>query len=445
MFDALFRWRRDRSDRQLRFLSQAIQLEETVNPYIVRMTLMLVSSLILAFILWASFTNINEVARTSGEVIPQGKQQLVQHLEGGIVENIHVNEGDMVVEGETLIDLSNASIMEDHHILMGKHVFLQLQSERLRAFIEKREPDFSQFDLSVLKSSDQNAAFASMRLSREQDIQIVSRQIEQKRESERGLIAQKNSEREKLEIANQIYENRKSLADKGLFPQVKLMEEELKLTSIKNDIAAIDNKYQLIRREIREYESRLESVKATQSDQVLERLNLTLSEISQNAKSIDKLNERIQRLSIVAPVSGRVKGISVNTQGEVLGAGETVMEIVPQDRTLEVHVKISPKDIGYLRPGQPVQVKFSAFDFSRYGAVQGKLQYISAATFTETNGGRFYKGTIRLDRSYVGADPRNKILPGMTVMADIATGEKTILQYLLKPIHVSLKTAFTER
>ncbi len=445
MFNLISRLKRDRRDRQMRFLSQAVQLEETVNPYIVRTTLALVSSLILAFLVWSSFTNINEVARTSGEVIPQGKKQLVQHLEGGIIDQIHVEEGDLVEAGQLLVSISANAINEDHRILVAKQVFLQLQAERLRAFIEKREPDFSGFDLSALKYSDQQASFESMKMSREQELQIVSRQLQQKHELERGLLSQKASETEKLKISKKIYDNRKSLAEKGLFPAVRLMEEELKLTKLKDSVAALNNKLRLVSQEMNEYESRIAGLKATQSDQVLERLNITLSEISQNENAVDKLNERIQRLNIVAPVSGRVKGMSVNTVGEVLTAGETVMEIVPQDRTLEVHVKISPKDIGYLRRGQPVRVKFSAFDFSRFGAVQGKLDYISAATFTEANGGRFYKGTILLDKSFVGTDTRNQILPGMTVMADVVTGEKTILQYLLKPIHVSLKTAFTER
>lgn len=148
---------------------------------------------------------------------------------------------------------------------------------------------------------------------------------------------------------------------------------------------------------------------------------------------------------LLKPSRGLVKGLSVNTIGEVIQPGQTIMEIIPLDKALEVAVKISPQDIGHLKVGQAVQVKFSTFDFSRYGSIAGHLEQISATTFSGENGDRYYQGRILLDQNHVGVNPENMIMPGMTVMADVITGDKTILQYMLKPIHVSLKTAFTER
>ena len=122
------------------------------------------------------------------------------------------------------------------------------------------------------------------------------------------------------------------------------------------------------------------------------------------------------------------------------------MEIVPLDRTLIVEAHIPPRDIGSLQVGQPARVKVSAFDFSRYGIIVGKLEFLSATTFVDENNKSFYKGRIALDQDHVGPNPeRNLILPGMTVEADIITGEKTVLAYLLKPIHTSLNSAFRER
>ena len=164
-----------------------------------------------------------------------------------------------------------------------------------------------------------------------------------------------------------------------------------------------------------------------------------------NIEIINKLEERTSRLNLRAPARGLVKGLSVNTIGAVIQPGQTLMEIVPLDKDLEVSVKISPQDIGHLEVGQPVQVKFSTFDFSRYGSVQGHLEQISATTFSGEQGERYYQGRVSLVQNYVGTNPDNQIMPGMTVMADVITGEKTILEYMLKPIHVSLKTAFTER
>jgi len=176
-----------------------------------------------------------------------------------------------------------------------------------------------------------------------------------------------------------------------------------------------------------------------------EKLDQVIAQKSENIEVIKKLEEQVDRLQIRAPARGLVKGLTVNTVGAVIQPGEKMMEIVPLGKKLEVQVKISPKDIGHLKIGQPVQVKFSTFDFSRYGAVLGRLDQISATTFSGNDGERYYQGHVSLGKDHVGNDPGNIIMPGMTVMADIITGDKTILQYLLKPIHRAMKTAFTER
>lgn len=176
-----------------------------------------------------------------------------------------------------------------------------------------------------------------------------------------------------------------------------------------------------------------------------EKLDQVISQKAENIEIINKLQEQIVRLEIRAPSYGLVKGLAVNTVGAVVQSGQTLMEIVPLDKALEVQVKIAPKDIGHIKIGQPVQIKFSTYDFSRYGSVPGKLKQISATTFSAEDGERYYQGLVSLDKHYVGDNPGNTIMPGMTVMADIVTGDKTILQYMLKPIHRAVISAFTER
>jgi HlyD family secretion protein/adhesin transport system membrane fusion protein len=130
----------------------------------------------------------------------------------------------------------------------------------------------------------------------------------------------------------------------------------------------------------------------------------------------------------------------------VLSAGQTVMSIVPVDEELVVEAQIPPRDIGYIRPGQPVHVKLSAYDFSRYGVVKGTLERVSASAFQGRGGEHYYRARIKLSKSYVGSNPdQNAIIPGMTAMADIQTGRKTILDYLLKPVQAAAATAFSER
>lgn len=435
-----------RREQQTRYLSQAIQLEEAVNPRIVGTTMTMVSAAVFSFVLWSGMTNINEVARASGEVVPSGYQKVVQHLEGGMVKAILVREGDVVEGGQPLVVLDGASIGEDLDMARKRQMFLDMQAERLRAFVEGREPDFSIFPGAPAQMvSEQRSFFEGMRTAREKESQIIRDQIGKKEMSLAPFRSDLETARKNREIVNDIYERRRALGKKGYAPEVQILEDRRRLNEISGEIGNIENQIKVARTEIDEFRSRLESLAARHRDEAQEKLDLVLAEKDQNAAAIKKLEEREGRLEIKAPARGLVKGLTLNTVGAVVQPGQTIMEIVPLDEKLVVQVRISPKDIGRMEAGRPVQVKFSAYDFSRYGVARGHLERISATTFSGEGGDRYYEGRVVLDRSYVGNSPENAILPGMTVMADIITGRKTILQYMLKPIHSSLQTAFTER
>lgn len=433
-------------EKQTRYLSQAIQLEEAVNPHIIRATMTMISLALLSFLLWAGFTNINEVARTPGEVVPQGYQQTVQHLEGGMIKKINVQEGQVVKKGEGLITLDDASIKEDMQRAKSKQLSLTMQAERLRAFVQGREPDFAGIEGHEERiTQDQIGFFNDMREARKKEAAIVRNQIAQKKQAVNAYYADLQTARGNLDIASDMYRRRQTLNQKGYTSDMQLLEDRRRMNDLEGEIKRLNTQIMVNKAEIAEFEGRLASLSASHIDNANEKLDIVLAEIAQNAEIIDKLNERIGRLEIRSPAQGLVKGLNVNTIGAVIQPGQTLMEIVPMDEVLEVQVKISPKDIGHVKAGQTVQVKFSSYDFSRYGSVQGTLDQISATTFSDDQGGRYYQGRVHLDKAYVGHNRDNMIIPGMTVMADVITGEKTILQYLLKPIHVSLKTAFSER
>lgn len=435
-----------RREKQMRYLSQAIQLEESVNPHIIRATMTTISLAILGFFVWAGFTNINEVTRTPGEVVPYGYQQTVQHLEGGIIKTIHVHEGDVVEEGQVLVTLSDAIVREDLDRSTSKQLSLDMQAERLRAFIENRDPDFSHFSGATDKIvSDQTAFSQDMRISMEKEAQVIRDQIAQKEQTLASLKSSLETARQNFKITNEIYQRRSSLNKQGYASDMQLLEDQKRLNDIKGDIKQLESQILIAKTETGEFQSRLESLSARYRNDANEKLDAIQAEKGQNIRTIRKLEERIGRLEIRAPEYGLVKGLSVNTIGSVVQPAQTIAEIVPLDKQLEVQVKISPKDIGHISIGQPVQVKFSTYDFSRYGSIQGKLSHISATTFSGENGERYYQGLVVLNKNYVGKNKSNLILPGMTVMADVITGKKTILQYLFRPIHVSLITALTER
>lgn len=433
-------------EKQTRYLSQAIQLEEAVNPHIIRATMSVVSLAVLVFIGWAGFTNINEVARTPGEVVPRGYQQTVQHLEGGLVKEINVREGQLVNEGDVLMRIEGTGVAEDLERIRSKQVSLALQEERLRAFIDGREPDFKKISSgSEDLERDQIVFFKGMKSARDKEEQIIVSQLAQKEQAVQTLTGELDTARKNHKIIQNMYQRRLQLNRKGYASDMDLFENESRMNELSGEIARLTSQIEVAQSEIGEFTERLASLSARHRDEAMEKLDVVATEKAQNKETLQKLQERMTRFDVRSPSNGLVKGLSVNTVGAVINPGQVLMEIVPMDEDLEVQVNISPKDIGHLKPGQPVQVKFSSFDFSRYGSLEGRLEQISASTFSGENGERYYRGRVILSKNYVGHDQRNLVMPGMTVMADIITGEKTILEYLLKPIHLSLKSAFRER
>ncbi|HEU4838508.1 MAG TPA: HlyD family type I secretion periplasmic adaptor subunit, partial [Micavibrio sp.] len=350
------------SENQIRHLSQAVQLEEAVSPTIIRTTMMTIGVTIIAFTIWAGFTNINEVARAPGEIVPSGYQQVVQHLEGGLVRKIDVAEGDMVEKGQELVLLDGAGFAEDLELARGKQLALSLQEERLRAYLERRDPDFSQFKVSDEAAlRDQQNFFKSMEVSNAEERKIVQEQIVQKRRVIGSLQSELKTAEGNREISQKLFNSRRELYGKGFLSETKFLEAQQALNSINGEISQIKSRLSVSQAEISEYQNRLNSLGLTQNDEINMRLDSILVEKAQNEEVLRKLEERFARLSIRAPVSGIVKGLAVNTIGAIVRPGETLMEIVPVDHEMVVQVKIEPQHVGHIKIGQPVKVKLSSF------------------------------------------------------------------------------------
>ncbi|MBI1327316.1 MAG: HlyD family type I secretion periplasmic adaptor subunit [Alphaproteobacteria bacterium] len=433
-------------EKQKRFLAQATQLEETGNPLAVRLTLYGISALILAFVAWAGVTNINEVARAPGSVTPQGYEQVVQHLEGGIIKEIKVAEGQTVEKGDTLIVLDGAGAEDDLARLYIKQAALEMQEERMRAFIEGRIPAFTSISAEAATMvKDQQMMFDNMRKDRDEEKRVLQDQLVQKEYMITTLAGDLNTAQRNYAIIADLHKRRSDLHKRGFTSDVQLLETKQRLNDIEGEISRTKSKMEIARAERQELNTRIKSLDANQHDEAYERLDSIMSEKMQNAELIAKQKDRVKRLAVSAPAKGIVKGLSVHTIGAVVQPGQMLLEIVPLDQPMIAEIRIPPQHIGHVRQGQEVHVKFSSFDFARYGFATGKLQHISATTFSGENGERFYEGRVNLDKQYVGRSAENAMMPGMTVMADIVTGNKTILQYLLKPVHTAMLTAFTER
>lgn len=433
-------------EMQIRYLSQAIQLEEATHPAIIRSSMLTIGVSILAFLAWAGFTNINEVARAPGEVVPSGYQQVVQHLEGGMVAEISVKEGDIVKKSQQLLILDGAGTGEDLERARARKNTLLIQEERLRAYKEGRAPDFARFSVKEgAPLDDQKSFFESMEMADMEERKVIEQQISQRASLISSLQSEWETARDNHALAAELFSRKDELYNKGFLSETRYLEAKQSLNALSGEMKQIKSRIAGTKAEMQEYKNRLSSLGLSQKDQINTKLDAVLSEYMEHEEVLQKLEEKHKRLIVRAPVDGIVKGLSLNTIGAIARPGDTLMEIVPMDDNLMVEVKIEPQHIGHLKVGQPVKIKLSSFDFSRYGLLSGDLDKISATTFNGENGERYYKGRVRLSQNHVGSDQRNALMPGMTAMAEIITGEKTILQYLLKPIHNSLKTAFSER
>ncbi len=433
--------------QQLRYLTHSARLQETLPSYMSRVTIVVISVTVCAFIGWAAFTNVNEVARVPGEVVPLGPQQIVQHLEGGIIKDIGVEEGALVDAGTVMMRLSGSGFNEDLGQVEERQLYLGLQRERLQAFIDGRKPDFKAFAKAPPEQiENQNRMYAAMLEARQSERNIIEEQINQKQNSIKALQSRQAMIGQNLNITSDLLNRKAQLESKGYVSKISYLQTQQEAVTLRGESQQVHAQVEEARAALKEYRDRLTSLDTRFRDDAWKQLEAVENDMAENSKVMDKMKGRVDRLEVTAPVRGLVKSLSVNTVGGVVTPGQTLMEIVPLDRPMIVEVRIPPRHIGHLKVGQPVQVKVSSFDYSRYGSIEGELDYMSASTFQNENGERYYKGRVKLSQNYVGSNPdMNIVVPGMTVMADIVTGDKTIMQYLLKPIRNSMQTAMTER
>ena len=434
---------------QLRYLSQSVLIEETTAPYMVRTTLFMISVIIITLIVWAGFTNVEEIAITQGEVIPSKYVQSIQHLEGGIISEIKVVEGELVDAGQTIIVLNGTAVKKDLSALKARKLSLDYQALRLRSFINNTTPNFNEIEgdnANAVLIQEQMQSFKSMINAKNHEKDIITKQITQKESALSGLMDKQITLKNSMQLVKEEMDLKQKLNKQGHLSKFKFLQIQKQFNEIKGEFQ--ENEFDITQAQnaIAEYRNRLESLEANFIDDAYQELNVVDGNIVQIEENIEKLEEQVHRLNVTSPSYGYVKVLNVKTIGGVIESGQVLAEIVPLEGNLILEVQIHPKDIGYMKTGQSVNIKISSYDFSRYGTIGGVLEYISATTFTNDDDTRYYTGRVSIAQNYVGSDPKkNLILPGMTAQADIVTGSKSILAYLLKPIHTSVTTAFTER
>jgi len=436
-----------RGDRQTRFLAQSVILEEGGSSGLVRGAMLTICIVIMLFLGWSMVTNVDEVAVTSGEVIPSGQVQALQHLEGGIVKQILMEEGQLVEQGQVLVTLSETAAVTELQKLEARRAGLEIRSERLRALGTGGVPDWSKVGSRYPGMiNDQQRIYEGSLEAFFSRQETIRKQIEQRRadlelldEREQTLIRTAEIFAEELEVREKLYRE-------GLTSKISYLDAKRSMNTARGELADLISERERATEAIKESQSRLDEIETDFREQALAELSESANELIQVEEALIQARDRVRRLKITAPVRGYVKGLNIHTVGGVIPPGEIITEIVPLDKELVVEAKIKPRDVGHVRIGQPVVVKVTTYDFARFGGITGELKDVSASTFLDEQGEPYFKGIIELDRNYVGRDAsQNRVMPGMTVQADIKTGKKTLFEYLLKPVYSSVSTAFRER
>lgn len=437
---------KDRNQKLVGYLSQPLILEEAGPPAALLHLLTLCSVFVIGFIVWAIITPMQETAATHGQIIPAGSVHVVQHLEGGIVAEIMVDDGQVVEAGQPLIRLESAAAQAELDQLKARESALAIKAERLRAFVLGFQPDFSVGRAYPDLVDDEQTILQIQKEARDTQRSVLITRIEQRRAEIGSLEGQRKNLQGQIAIINEQVEMHRDLEARGMVSRMELLDNERTLIEVVGQLNTVIADIKTAQEALNEAQGAIFELEASLGSDAVSEMGEIGAELAQVRETLLKMEDRARRLEIKAPVRGVIKGMTTKTIGSVVPSAETIMEIVPINDVMVAEVRIEPKDVGHLVVGQSAQVKVTTYDVARFGTVEGHLAQISASTFMDEREEPYYKGIVALSRSYVGENPdMNPILPGMVVDADVSTGSKSLLRYLLKPVFRSLDGAFTER
>ncbi|WP_373036708.1 HlyD family type I secretion periplasmic adaptor subunit [Sulfurimonas sp.] len=426
-------------------LSSAI-LEQTPSRVSKVLKIWLIT--IFLFILWASLAEIDEITRGDGDVIPYGQNQVIQNLEGGIVESILVKEGDSVKRDQIILKISNAKSISTSKTNEMK--FYELKAKSLRLYAEANDLEFQEIQTTSSELKQQiklaKELYESNKLEFLAKDNSFIEQIEQRKQEYKEAKARVSSLRKSLEYVSEEIAMTAPMVREGVKSKVDFLKLKREANGIENDIEAAELSLPRLASAITEYrEKRIES-KQLFINNAKKELNEVTAELSRLETQQVAYSDQVERTMVKSPVDGIVQKLFINTVGGVIKPGDDLVEIVPTNEKLFLEVKIKPSDIAFLHPGAEAKVKVSAYDFAIHGGLVGKIVNISPDTITDKQENTFYLIHIETEKNYLGTKEHPlQIIPGMTVSVDIVTGQKTVMQYILKPILKSKQYVFSER
>lgn len=416
------------------------------------MILLAVAVLLVVSLVWAALAEVDEVTHAEGQIIPSSQVQVVQNLEGGIVREILVREGDVVAKDQILLRIDDTRFASSYQEGRLKYLSLLAQVARLTAETEGKPLTLPP---EVEKEAPQLAEDARrLYLTRQQELASGVQILEQQRSQRQQEVLEMQSRLGQLErsyaLLRDELDRTAPLAAEGVISEVELLRLKRQVNETRGDLDGIRLRLPAARSALEESRGKIEDVKIKFRTEAQGLLNDTKAELAATSQTNTAALDRVTRTAVRSPVRGAIKRLKVTTVGGVVQPGMDLVEIVPLEDSLLVEAKVQPRDIAFLHPGQRAMVKLTAYDSTIYGALDATLEHISADSITQEEGKgderSFFLIRVRtLDRGYLKDGESLPIIPGMTATVDVLTGRKSILRYLMWPIARAQERALRER
>ena len=419
------------------------------SPRVVRITLWAILAFFAVMLTWAALADIDEVTRGDGRAIPSSRLQKVQNLEGGIVSEVFVHEGEIVKAGAPLLRLDDTRFRSNAGESEADRLALEARVQRLTAQLADKEtlelpPEIAQKSPDI--ANGEIELFTSVKQRIQSEIGGLNEQLVQKKQELLDYQAKASQTRRSLGLLQQEISMSEPLVAKGAISKVEILRLRRSEVDTRGQLESVTLAIPRAQAAIKEIENKIGETRDRYRSEALSQLNEARTELSKTQASGKAIEDRVNRTLVTSPVRGIVQQLMVNTIGGVIQPGSDLVEIVPLDDTLLIETKIRPQDIAFLHPGQEAMVKFTAYDYTIYGGLKATLEQISPDTVTDKDGKSFYIVRLRTEKNHLGSDEKPLlIIPGMVASVDIITGRKTILAYLLKPILRAKAEAFRER
>lgn len=397
------------------------------------------------FVIWAAVANVDEITRGDGKVIPSRQLQVIQSLDGGIVSEILVKEGDTVQEGQVLVKIDATRFLSSFKESRAMYLALMAKAARLSALAEgtdfKPPPEVIKEDPQLVEAEFR--LHLNRKAELDAQLSIMREQIQQRTHELAESRARHEQASQGYELTSRELTLTTPLIQSGAVSDVELLRLQRDVTRYAGERSQASSQITRLQAALAESQKKLVEVELEFKNQVRNELADVQSKINSLGEGSVALSDKVKQADIRSPVNGTVKRLLFNTVGGVVQPGKDIIEVVPLEDALLLEARVLPKDIAFLRPGQRANVKLTAYDFTIYGGLEGTLEHISADSVLDEKGNAFYVVRVRTKRPNIGKNL--PIIPGMTAEVDILTGQKSVLKYLLKPILRAKQYALTER